>query len=194
MPILKEGIILKNELLFKQTEKNYYCALCYGTWNPASSASELIFESEATETRFSPTISTGWDDDLGVDFVNINLQVNYPTDILYNRIVLYYGGLQRSLYDVNFNGFNSLTISLPEINDFSIGDRIIYNSNFYEISAINGLEIGVIPFLNSPNLPNSGSGQIRDASGIPIIGNVFDDIYLIKNNTTVNFSINGRSI
>src|SRR5574343_924572 len=131
MPVLKEGIILKNSLLFEQTEKNYYCSLCYGTWNPSISSSELIIKSESTETRFSPTITTGWDNNTATDFINISFSVNYPEDIIYNRLVLYYGGLQRSLYNINFNGFNSFSISSPEINNFSIGDRILHGNNFY---------------------------------------------------------------
>lgn len=194
MPILKEGSILKNRLLFEQTEKPYYCSLCYGTWNPNSTPSESIFSSESTVTRFSPTITTGWDDNQGTDFINISFVVNYPDNIIFNRVALYYGGLQRSQYDVIFNGFNSLTIVSPQINDFIIGDRIIYNNNFYEITSISGFNIGVLPFDNVPNLPNSGDGSIRDASGIPIIGSVFDDVYEITNNYIVNFYLNGTSI
>lgn len=193
MPILKEGIILKNSLFFSQTEKNYYCSLCYGSWNPNTAPSQIIFGSESTETRFSPLITTGWDDSIGKDFVNIEFTVNYPVDILYNRVVLYYGGLQRSRFTVNFNGFNSLSIVSPKQNDFQIGDRILYNSQFYFVSEKNGMDLGLTPDTGVDNLPQSGSGDIIDASGIPIIGSVFDDVYLIENNTEINFFINGTS-
>lgn len=193
MPILKDGIILKNKLFFEQTEKNYFCSLCYGTWNPGTSPSELIIGSESTPTRFSPVITTGWNNNTGTDFVNITFTVNYPEDIIYNRLVLYYGGLQRSLYDVVFNGFNSLTIVSPEQNDFIIGDRILYNNGFYEIISINGLDLGLSPLNGVSNLPNNGDGSIRDASVIPLIGVVLDDVYTIQNNISVNFLINGSS-
>lgn len=194
MSILKEGAILKNQLFFEQTAKPYYCSLCYGSWNPNSIISENIFDSEATETRFSPTIETGWNNSNNNDYINISFQVNYPEDIIFNRIILIYGGLQRGRFDVNFTGFNSLTIVSPEQNDFIVGDRILINSKYYEVSDSDGFDLGLTPALNSPNLPSSGSGIIKDASGVPIVGSVMDDIYQITNNTTINFLVNGSSI
>jgi hypothetical protein len=193
MPILKEGVILKNKFLFERTDKPYYCSLGLGTWTPTVSSSEIIFDSESTVTRFIPTITTGWNETGGSDFVNISFVVNYPDDITFNRVILYYGGLQRSHYDVQFNGFNSITITDPNSHEFTVGDRIIYNKYFYEILTISGLDIGVIPLTNSPQLPHTGYGYIRDASGIPLIGSVMDDVYIINNNNTINFYLNGTS-
>lgn len=195
MSILKEGIILKNSLLFEQTDKPYYCALCYGTWNPVSTNSNAIFGSEVTETRFSPTITTGWNDNIGTDFVNIEFNVNYPQTIIFNRLVLYYGGKQRSEYTINFTGFNAFNIVSPNISTFSIGDRLLINSNFYEIIATSNsnLTIGVLPLENSPNLPSSGSTKMRDASGIALVASVLNDIYELPLNTSVTFRISGET-
>jgi hypothetical protein len=196
MSILKEGILLKNSLLFEQTDKPYYCALCYGTWSPQSTNSNAIFGTEVTETRFSPTIETGWNDSIGNDFVNIEFSVNYPQTIIFNRLVLYYGGKQRSEYTINFTGFNAFNIISPDLSSFSIGDRLLINSNFYEIIATsnNNLTIGVSPLENSPNLPSTGSAKMRDASGIALVATVLNDIYELPFNTEVRFLINGQTL
>lgn len=195
MSILKEGIILKNSLLFEQNDLPYYCALCYGTWNPSSTNSNVIFGTEVTETRFSPTIETGWNDNVGNDFVNIEFMVNYPQTIIFNRLVLYYGGKQRSEYTINFTGFNAFNIISPNLSTFSIGERLLINSNFYEIisTANSNLTIGVIPLGNSPNLPSSGSTKMRDASGTALVATVLNDIYELPFNTEVRFLINGQT-
>lgn len=193
MTILKEGLLLKNKLFFEQTSKPYYCSLCYGTWSPSIPTSELIFNSEILQTRITPTITTGWNSSSEQDYVDISFDFNYPENVIFNRVVLYYGGLQRCIYDVIFNGFNSLTITSPAQNNFSPGDRILYNNYFYTVQTVSGLDIGVTKEPLVPDLPSSGSGTIRDASGIPLIGIVLDNVYQINYNTTINFYINATS-
>jgi len=190
MALFKEGIILKNNLLFKQTEKNYYCALCYGSWSSYVESSEVIFSSEATPTRIIPTITTGWD---STDFILVDFNINYPDDVIFNRIVLYYGGHQRSKYDITFNGFNSISIISPELNPFNIGDRVLINEYFYEVSSVSSMDLGLIPYENSPQLPHFGDSLLIDASGIPIVTSILDDIYIINNNDNVRFILNGTS-
>lgn len=195
MSILKEGIILKNELLFKQTDKPYYCSLCYGNWSPSTVNSQQIYSTEVTETRFIPTILTGWNEGNNRDFVTIEFTVNYPQTIIFNRLVLLYGGKQRSEYVINYSGFNAFSIVSPLISEFSIGDRLLIQSNFYEIISLanSGLTIGVMPLGHNINLPSTGSSIMRDASGTSLVATVLDDIYQLTFNTEVIFRINGQT-
>lgn len=193
MSILKEGIILKNAYLFGRTEKPYYCTLGYGAWSPAVASSEVIISSEVMVTRIIPTITMNWLDSAGRDNVEIRFTVNYPEDIIFNRIMMYYGGLQRSQYDIVFSGFNSVTIAQPDVNDFIVGGRVLINNSFYRVISSTGLTLGLEPWTIAPNLPTTGIGSLRDATVIPLIGELLDDVYQISSNNSVGFLLNGTS-
>lgn len=193
MTILKEGVILKNQYLFERTDKPYYCSLGYGSWSPAVATSEVILSSEVMVTRIVPTILTRWLDGSGRDDVEIRFTVNYPEDIIFNRVIVYYGGLQRSRYDINYTGFNTIEIAQPDVNDFVVNDRVLINNSFYRVISSTDLILGLEPWSTAPNLPTTGSGILLDATVTPLIGEVLDDVYQINSNNSTGFLLNGTS-
>lgn len=195
MNLLKEGIIYKNEKLWRNSGE-YYLSLGLGTWDPTVSQSQEIYQSESNSVRFlinQDEITTDWSTLRGVDIVKIDKSITPQEDIRFNRLFVSYDSRNRAKYSIKHKPFNTIEITEPLSNPFQLGDRVYCNSNFYSVADIEGFIIALEPYPLAPNLPNGGEGYIVDAKGILLIGSVLDSQYIIKKDTTVNIILEGST-
>ena len=156
MNLLKEGIIYKNERIWKNSG-NYYLSFGLGTWDPTVSRSQEIYQSESNAVRFligPEEISTEWSTLRGIDEVKIDKSITPTEDIRFNRIFVSYNSRDRAKYTVNHKPYNTIEITEPLSHPFQLGDRVYCNSNFYSVADIQGLEIALEPYPLATNLPN----------------------------------------
>lgn len=195
MNLLKEGVIYKNERIWRQNG-NYHLCFALGTWEPTVSTSQEIFASESNTVRFSLSqseITTGWSDLRGIDEVKIDKILTPTEDIRFNRVFILYEGRDRSKYTIIHKPFNTVEIIEPLSHPFVLGDRVHCNGNFYTIEDIEGLLLYLEPFPLAPPLPNSGDSVLKDATGTLLIGSITDSQYIIKKDTEVNIILDGST-
>lgn len=196
MNLLKEGVIYKNEKLWRDTTKEYHLCFGLGNWEPSASSSLEIFQSETSDVRFKieqNEITNLWNNQRGMDEVTIDKTITPQSDIRFNRMFISINSRLRSKYKVEFNSFNVVSIVEPNTHPFLVGDRVFCKNNFYEVTNISNNLLSLNAYSMSPPLPNSGSGDILDASGTLLIGSVCDNQYIIKKDSSVNIILEGST-
>jgi hypothetical protein len=188
--LLKEGIIYKNERMWRDTSLPYLLCFGEGSWDPDISPSNAIFASETTQYRIpivQDDIVLGWDDLTNKDSVVITKEFVPIGDIRFNRIFIIHGGKSTVKFLCQFTGFNSISISG---NTFVLGDRLTYRGELYEIVDVDG---DSLLLEGSTPLPNSGFDHMGDASGRLLVGVVCPDVYLFKKETPVTIELRGTT-
>lgn len=195
--LFKEGIIYKNEKVWKSLTEDYYLCFAYGEWSPATANTSLIYRTETNNVRQllvhdDGDIEVGWDLASNLDKVIISKTFTPTEEIQFNRIFVKVGGPQRAKFRVEFAPFNTLKI-LSGLDDLSKISRISYNGALYDVSVNDTDEeaMSVVPVDNAPYLPSSGISIINDASGSLLIGAVMDNNYLLEKNVEAYIRLRG---
>lgn len=193
--LFKEGILYKNEKIWRSAEK-YYLSFAYGDWVPATVSASLVYKSEILDVRIEldeEDIYLGWNNESGKDEVIITKVFEPSKDLNFNRVFIIADGYQRAKYEVEFGMYN--TIQILNSNSFVEEDRIEYNGSLYEITAVD-TDLNAITaqqLNNAPYLPTSGRGYIRDASGYLLIASVLGTNYLFQKNEQVSVRLYGTT-
>lgn len=170
--LTKEGLeYVHNYLYGPQTQ--HFIGLAFGDWGQGIN-SETIISSEVLNLRLTPiSLPTQIWDELELRyFTEININLNLTSALTFNRIILFKNGKQNRIVPVSQFSGNSAVLS--QANTYGIGDRVFYSGQLHRITGVNGQTIT----FNQIIFPNSGSGELVDASGI-----ILAVFYLIDNQT-----------
>lgn len=186
--LTKEGLEYVHNYLYGPSTQ-HFIGLAYGNWGQGID-SETIISSEVLTQRLSPvSVPTQVWDELELRYyTEININLNLPSALTFNRIILFKNGKQNRSVAVSQFGGNSAVLS--STNTYEIGDRIFYSGHLYQIAGVNGQTIT----FNQVIFPNSGAGEIIDASGIILAVFYLIDDQTLYSNSDLNLRLKISSL
>lgn len=190
----KEGILLRNELVWKREDLPYYLCFAYGDWNPVSAKKEDIYKTESSEIRIRlepEDIRVSWDDNTGRDVVEIKKTFAPQEEIKTNIIFLKCGGFERAKYKIRWGDFFSAELVEPDSHFFTVNDLVEIEGHIYKIKNLDGNFFKFYPVNNAPLPKTSGYGFFRDATGTLLVASMLDRPYILFKDEEIAINLIG---